>query len=185
MSTSNSKTVVFRPGVHGSRSATSGHWPVRTVNAYVDMSTIYDTILWLESQATKKRFPIVQFSCDTDMVTAGWVSLTSIENPEIVVTQLTVEESRLTDKDSERDLQVERRVNKALNRSDLRCSWQVRADEVGPCAKGLSFQEFRKVYQPPNLFFRDILSEGALAEKVDCVTRAEFERSGGRLMVLQ
>ena len=119
------------------------------------------------------------------MVTAGWVSLTSIEHPEIVVTQLTVEEYRSIDKNTERDLQVERRVNMALNRSDLRCSWQVRADEVGPSAKGLSFDEFRKVNQAPKLFFRDILSMGALAEKVDCVTLAEFERSGGKLMVLQ
>jgi hypothetical protein len=149
------------------------------------MSTIYDSILWLESQATKKRFPIVRFSGDTDMVTAGWVSLTSVERPEIVVTQLSAEEYRLTDKDSERDLQVEHRVNKALNRSDLRCSWLVRAEEVGPSAKGLSFQEFRKVYQPPKLFFRDILSEGSLAEEVGCVSLAEFERSGGNLMVLQ
>ena len=52
------------------------------------MNTTYDTILWLQSQATSKRFPIVQFSGDTDMVTQGWVSLTSIERPEIVVTRL-------------------------------------------------------------------------------------------------
>lgn len=149
------------------------------------MSTIYDTILWLESQATKRRFPIVQFSGDTDMVTAGWVSLTSIERPEIIVTQLTAEECRLTGEGSERDLQVERRVNRTLNRSDLRCSWLARVEQVGPDGMGLSFQEFRKVYQPPKLSFRDILSEGALAEEVGRVTLAEFRLSGGSLVVLQ
>ena len=56
---------------------------------------VYHTILWLESQATKKRFPIVQFSGDTDMATMGWESLTSTERPEIVVTQRTADEYRL------------------------------------------------------------------------------------------
>lgn len=49
------------------------------------MNTIYDTILWLQSQATAKQFPIVEFSADTDMITNGWLSLTSINQPEIVV----------------------------------------------------------------------------------------------------
>jgi hypothetical protein len=149
------------------------------------MSTIYDTILWLQSPATTKRFPIVQFSGDTDMVTAGWVSLTSVEHSEVVVTQLTGEEYHSTNKDSSGYLQVEGRVNSALNRCDLRCSWLVRVEEISPIGKGLSFQEFRKAYRPPKLFFRDIFCNDSLAEEVSCVTRAEFERNGGKLTVLQ
>ena len=149
------------------------------------MSVVYHTILWLESQATKKRFPIVQFSGDTDMATMGWESLTSTERPEIVVTQRTADEYRLKADDQGQNQQIEHRINKALNRSDLRLSWLARVEEVGPSATGLSFQEFRKVYQPPKLFFRDIFSEGTLAEQVGLVTLSEFERSGGNLIVLR
>lgn len=53
------------------------------------MTTIYDTIVWLQSDTSAEQFPIVEFSADTDMATLGWVSLTSTDQPEIVVTQVT------------------------------------------------------------------------------------------------
>lgn len=149
------------------------------------MNSIYDEVLWLRSQATTKLFPIAQFSGDTDMVTAGWISLTSTERTEIVVTQLTAEEYGVKAKDPTRYLQAEQRVNSALKRVDLRCIWLVRAEQVGPSGKGLSFQEFRKVYRPPKLLYRDIFSSTSLAEVVNRATRAEFERDGGKLIVLQ
>jgi hypothetical protein len=96
--------------------------------------TIYDTILWFDSREAGMRFPVAQFSADTDMVTAGWVSLTSIRGLEIVVTEMVPSEYN-----SGIPLayeQVERRVNAALGRSDLRASWLVEAIQQGPTGAG-------------------------------------------------
>jgi hypothetical protein len=83
------------------------------------MKTIYDTILWLESESTGKRFSTVLFSADTDMPTLGWVTLTSVETNEVFVTQLTAEEFRATAKRSRSGyLQAEKRINAALGRVD-------------------------------------------------------------------
>jgi hypothetical protein len=146
--------------------------------------TIYDTILWLESRPTGRRFPTVQFSADTDMVTAGWVSMTSISRHEIVLTQLTAEESQATTREPSAYVQVENRVNAILGRDDLRVPWLVRIEERGPQADGLSFQESLKVYRPPRLLYRDILALDSLSEEISRVSREEFESSGGRLVVL-
>ena len=148
------------------------------------MSTVYDTIVWLQSRSTGLRFPIVVFTGDTDMVTNGWASLTSIERPEIVVTQMTGAEFLAAASDTKAFTWVENRVNGSLNRTDLRCCPLIRAEEIGPSAAGLSFQEFRKVYRPPKLFFRDIHDPASLAHEIGCTSRAEFERSGGSLVVL-
>ncbi|MCX4155384.1 MULTISPECIES: hypothetical protein [Paraburkholderia] len=148
-------------------------------------TTVYETILWLQSKTSEKQFPIVEFSADTDMATLGWVSLTSTDRPEIVVTQATAEEFRAIADDLDGYLGVEHRVNTALKRCDLKCSWLVRVENVTSSAEGLSFQEFRKAYQPPKLFFRDILHCDSLAVEVSRTTRSEFERNGGKFIILQ
>ena len=145
--------------------------------------TIYDTILWLESQATGRRFPMAQFSADTDMATAGWVSLTSIASHEIVVAQMTAEEYNAGEP-FEYTL-LENRINAALHRADLRVPWLVQVEERGPEATGLSFQDFSKAYRPPRLLYRDIFAEGSLAEKVSEMSRESFERGGGKLVAYE
>ena len=120
------------------------------------MTTIYDTIVWLQSDTSAEQFPIVEFSADTDMATLGWVSLTSTDQPEIVVTQVTAEEFRAIAKGTDGYLAVEHRVNAALKRLDLKCSWLVRVDD-GPNVAGGSFQMFREAYRPPKLFFETFL----------------------------
>ena len=149
------------------------------------MATIYDTIVWLQSNTSAKQFPIVEFSADTDMATLGWVSLTSTDRPEIVVTQVTAEEFRSIADGPDGYLAVEHRINAALKRSDLKCSWLARVEEVTSSVKGTSFQGFRKAYQPPKLFFRDILHRESLAQEVRRTTRSDFERNGGKVIVLQ
>lgn len=149
------------------------------------MNTIYDTIVWLQSQATSHQFPIVQFSGDTDMVTAGWVSLTSIDKPEIVVTQTTAAEHHAIAQGHDGYLQVENRINVALGRTDLRCAWLVRVEETSPMIQGTTFQKFRKSYRPPKLLFRDILGIESLASEASRTTRSEFERGGGKVLVLE
>ena len=87
------------------------------------LATIYDAILWLRSEKTGKKFPVVQFSADTDMATNGWASLTSGVNHDLVVTTLTDDEFNKTLEDSSGYLLLEERVNKILNRTDLHASW--------------------------------------------------------------
>ncbi|WP_325088251.1 hypothetical protein [Burkholderia contaminans] len=149
------------------------------------MPTIYDTIVWLQSNTSAEQFPIVEFSADTDMATMGWVSLTSTDRPEIVVTQVTAEEFRAIADGTDGYLVVERRVNAALKRSDLKCSWLARVEEVGSSDAGGAFQVFQEVYRAPKVPFRDILHSDSVAQEVSRTTRSEFERNGGKVIVLQ
>ena len=149
------------------------------------MNSIYDTILWLKSESTGKEFPVVLFSADTDMATAGWVALTSVEKYEVVVTELTVEEYRATANGSSGYLQVEKRINAALGRADLKCPWFARAEESGFSGRSLSFQEFRKAYCPPTIYYRDIFQQDAVAREVSRVSLSQFEQTGGKLVVVQ
>jgi hypothetical protein len=149
------------------------------------MNTIYDTILWLHSQTTAKQFPIVQFSGDTDMVTDGWLSLTSIHQQEIVVTQATADEYRAISNSNEGYLKVEHRVNAVLGRTDLRCSWLVGVEESAKAVQGMPFQKFRKSFRPPKLLFNDIFSQGSVANEIARTTRLEFEKNGGMVILLQ
>lgn len=142
------------------------------------MANIYDTILWLQSRATKQQFPTVLFSADTDAATDGWVSLTSVDRPEVVVTEATAEEYQAVMKGPEGHLLIEDRVNAALKRADLKCPWLVRVEEASPATQGHLHQEY------PKILYRDILSPDSLAAIVRRTTRREFERSGGTVTVL-
>ena len=140
--------------------------------------TIFDAILWLESRETGKQFPLVQFSADSDMATLGWVSLTSTLSAEVVVAEMTAAEFSAVHPEGYK--QVEMRINQALSRHDLRCVWLVRVEETPVSAAGLSFQEFRKLYVAPRLLYRDIYSDGSVAEKAGEITLADFQASGGK-----
>jgi hypothetical protein len=149
-------------------------------------ATIYDAILWLRSKKTGKTFPVVQFSADTDMATAGWISLTSPVHHDLVVTTLTDDEFNKTLEDSGGFLLLEERVNKILNRTDLVCSWLAAVVEPSYDVDitTLSFQEFRKISKQPQLLYRDIYSDDGLAVIETQVSRRDFERKGGKLVVL-
>jgi hypothetical protein len=146
--------------------------------------TIYDTIVWLRSLSSDKLFPTVQFNADTDMATMGWISLTSVVGPEIVVTQLTPGEFEIAAADSFEYVRVEDRVNAILCRDDLRVPWLERIERRGPQATDLSWEEFRNAYRPARLLYRDILVSESLAEEAYRQSRKQFEHDGGRLWVL-
>lgn len=149
------------------------------------MGNICDTILWLKSISTGKQFPAVEFTADTDIATAGWVCLCSTERAEVVITQLTPDEQRGYAVGGSKYLALERRVNAALSRSDLKHPWLVQVEQpVSSIAAGRSFPEFRKTYQKPGLLFRDIYADGGVAEEVSRISRSEFEAQGGHVLVL-
>ena len=155
-------------------------------NEMTKLAAIYDTILWLRSEKTGKKFPAVQFSADTDMATTGWVSLTSPVHHDIVVTTLTGDEFDKTLEDSSGYLLLEARVNKILNRKDMLCSWLASVAEPSHDVDiaALSFQNFRKIAKQARLLYRDIYSADGLAAIETEVSRRDFERKGGKLLVL-
>lgn len=140
---------------------------------------IYDTIIWLQSQSNGKLFPAAQFTADTDMATRGWVSLTSVERPEVVVTTFTVDEVQAAGGGEPPYIDVEARVNAILGRHDLRVPWLESVERDERPAAGVSFQDFLKTYRPPRLLYRDIFTPGRFAEKASTESREQFERGGG------
>lgn len=150
------------------------------------MTKIYDSILWMKSEKTGKKFPAVQFAADTDMATAGWVSLTSRVNHDLVVTTMTDDEFNQTAADASGYQIVEARVNQALKRTDLVCTWLAHVVEPSYDVDiaTLSFQDYRKIAKPPRLLYRDIYSDDGYATVETEVSRQEFERKGGTFLVV-
>lgn len=140
----------------------------------------------MKSEKTGKKFPTVQFSADTDVATAGWVSLTSRVNHDLVVTTMTDDEFNQATKDAGGYLMLEERVNHALKRTDLVCSWlaQVVEPSYDVDISTLSFQDYRKIAKAPRLLYRDIYTDGGHATVETKVSRQEFERKGGTFLVL-
>lgn len=150
------------------------------------MTADHYTILWLTSEGTGKRFPAASFSADTDMVTTGRVSLTGVANHDIVVTTLTDDQLRDTMTDFDGYLRLEARINAQLARTDLVCCWLTAVEEptYDVDIATLSFQAFRKLHRPPQLFYRDIYTADGRATVEKEVSRRTFERQGGRVLRL-
>ena len=144
-----------------------------------------DAILWLESESTGRRFPVAQFGGDTDMTTDGWVSLTSIYCNEIVVALMTAEEFWATAQDTAAYTKVERRINAALQRDDLRVPWMEQVADRNRDLAGYSFQGLHRAYRPARILYRDILAPGALAKAVAEVSLSDFESGGGKLIAYE
>jgi hypothetical protein len=151
------------------------------------MTADHYTILWLTSESTGKRFPVAQFTADTDMVATGRVSLTGVENHDIVVTTLTDDELRDTKTDTAGYLRLEARINAQLERTDLVSCWLTAVEQptYDVDVATLSFQEFRKLHRPPRLFYRDIYSPDGRAGVEQEVSRRAFERQGGKVLSIQ
>lgn len=72
-------------------------------------------IMWFQSESTGNTFPNFVFVADTDMVTVGFATLTSVLKPEIVLAYMTGEEFANDDFTA-----LEDRLNGELGRTDLR-----------------------------------------------------------------
>jgi hypothetical protein len=134
----------------------------------------YD-IVWLRSEKTGRRFPTVVFSGDTDMVTMGWASLSSIVRTEVVITTCSADEM------SNSSL-LESRVNDLLGRNDLRFVPLIRVVENNTSLKGLSFPEFKKAVRPPTLYYKDILATDGEAVHIESVSPEDFMSTGGSVL---
>lgn len=117
------------------------------------MRKIDGKVVWLKSLSTNRLFPVVTFSGDTDMATAGLIALTSTNRSEVVITEMTADER---DDDKNGDARCEKRINHVLQRSDLRHARLLRVGEVGQAPNGLSFDEFLRQHSPLLCIYRDI-----------------------------
>jgi len=122
--------------------------------------------------------PRMIFVGDTDMATAGLVSLTSVAANEIVICE--AEPAEWSDETGQR---LEARINTALSRDDLRFLRLLCVEEtVFPA--GLSFQEFRKVYRAPRLTYScPKCGVGEIVSDRE-ITPSEYRSEGGQLTVL-
>ncbi len=137
-------------------------------------------VIWLKSRRTGRLFPSIVFSGDTDMATEGFIALTSTERVEIVVTEMTGPEWN----DQENgDKACARRVNQALGRTDLRAVRLLRAEETFEAPKGISFQEYQRLYTPPRYVYSDIHDpKGGEADMVSEQSFGEFQAENGTII---
>ena len=110
-------------------------------------------------QHCKQVFPVFTFSADTDMATAGWVALTRTDNNDILIAWL---------KPREIDMELQERVGPPYRVSRL--SVITAAHDQS----GVSFQEFRKSYQPAVVGYSCIFCAGT-AMPTNTETVREFE----------
>lgn len=139
---------------------------------------------WIEATYSMLRcdgeghiIPHLTLSGDTDMVTAGVGSLSSVAANGIVMAEMTSDELRVGALG-----QFQSRINALLHRSDLR-SVALRRVEEGATTAGLSFREFQKAYVSRRLVFACPVCEAdAFAIRTGSIT--SFQREGGLLTVV-
>jgi hypothetical protein len=121
--------------------------------------------------------PLLTLSGDTDMVTAGIASLSSVVANEIIVADLNA--SELGDPSGEN---FQNRINRLLRRGDLRLV-QLRRTEATAGSAGSTFQAFQKTYAPPRLVFACPRCD-ADAVAIRTQTPTNYKRGGGMITVM-
>lgn len=143
--------------------------PKRTFDCY---------ITWALSSTAQREFPVLVFRADVDYATSGFASLTSTTSNEVVAVVI---EAIDQDKTPESDAAIEALVNSKLDRTDLRMPALVRSEDRAVLPDNISFQDFRRLYQPPRLFYTDIYGSAGEAEAVREQSIDEYLNSGGVL----
>lgn len=150
---------------------------IRTASIAAMARWIEGAVSILRCEVAGHLTPHLTISGDTDMMTIGIASLSSVAADEIVVAELTASELV-----AHADKVFESRINSLLNRDDLRIV-QVRRQEAGAVPAGLSFQDFQKAYRPPALVFAcPHCDADAVVVRTDSPT--DYRRSGGKLTVM-
>jgi hypothetical protein len=142
------------------------------------LRSVTGTVVELQCSLCGKRFPHFIFSGDTDMVTSGLASVTSCELNEVVLAELNA------DQGGEGGAAFERRLSKQLNRNDMRVVHLLAVERTSPAYRGESFQEYRKRYTRPSLVYSCAYCAGGQSRSLGEATVEEFERSGGKISVV-
>lgn len=139
---------------------------------------------WIEANVSTLRCeaeghltPYVTFIGDNDMVTADLGSLSSIISAEVVLAERKTGETF-----NQRSDMFESRINKLLERNDLRFV-RLRRIEQEDIPDGLSFQEYKKAYSPPRRVFVCPRC-GADCFAIKTESPEAFEQGGGTLKLI-
>lgn len=145
----------------------------RVVDASIDI---------LRCTSCGREYPHAEFTGESDTSTAFLGSATSCERNEVVIVEMTHEEYNLYANDIGRQ-EFERRLAQLINRTDLHVLKQLRIEKSIPLP-GLSPHEFRKQYVPPVVVYACPCCRGGESIKTVEITPAEFQRRGGRIIVV-
>lgn len=136
------------------------------------------TVIRLQCEACGAVFPHFIFAGEMDSVTDGLYSATSCTANELVLAEATPSEwNELGRGDG---TSVERKLAQQLGRSDLKIVHLLRVEHANS-AKGLSFAESQKVYQPPALIYSCACCPNGESREVAELTVARFKMSGGKI----
>jgi hypothetical protein len=113
-------------------------------------------VQWVRSASSEREFPVLVFSADVDYVTAGMVSLTSVERNEIVATMAEDDEWNHWNTRA-----IEGRVNRELLRQDLR-HVDLRRVEGERCVYADLFSAGGDAYDTRRQTLREFCDEGGI-----------------------
>lgn len=140
------------------------------------MRRVEGEVQHVQCEACSARFPTFVFSGDSDMATAGLEAATSVEPPLLVLGTLNPDELRADYAEGRQ--QFADRMSRHLEQKVVALSvarWSPRSS-----ANGISFQQFREEYQPPQPVYRcpKCGGDAAVAARQ---TPSAFIAQGGRL----
>lgn len=141
-------------------------------------------VAWVRCDHCGQEFPVFVPTGESDTVTQGIVGLTSRDNKEIYITELSVAEAEMASKDIQRSAkECERRTAAHLNRTDLRLPMLLEETHVNQqkAARALDFQAFLKTYKPSAVSYLCILCEQGKATVERSETVESFIGDGGTL----
>lgn len=139
------------------------------------------SVVQLRCNACERVFPYFRFEGEDDTDTIGLGSLTTCLKNELVIASFLPDEwNSLPQGGSAR---FEARVREELGRDDLYVVRLLRTVPGGTSAAGVSFQDFRKHYRPPELVFSCPCCDQGESRVIEELTVQQFVRSGGRIIL--
>ena len=141
-------------------------------------------VIWLRSRSgeTEREFPFLEMAAEGDQEDDWRWALTSIERREIVLAPCLPEEVDLYDglkPEQPGCLRFQERINRLLNRHDLRSTWRfISAADWATAPHARAVCDFPEI---PVVGYMDIYSPGRHAEEVRRETVDAFVHAGGVL----
>ena len=140
------------------------------------MQCIEGEVQQVRCSACSASFPTFVFSGDTDVVTFGLEAATSVEPPFVVLGRLNDDEIRAGPSDGRE--RFANRMGQLLGAHLVALS--VAHWPKGGSSEGMTFQQFRQVYRPPEPVYH-CPNCGGDAEVTARLSPADFVTQGGRL----
>lgn len=146
------------------------------------MRQVTGSVLILQCTKCGKTFPHFRFSGEGDTDTEGLGSLTDCQQNELVIAELDANEWNTADKGGAQAYAM--RIRNQTQREELQLIRLIRIEESSIDGKGMSFQEFSKLYQPPKLFYSCPFCQNGESQVIDKLTIEQYRAQGGKITAL-